>query len=177
MPSLCSIETHFTSLRAPGVPSAFGHELRHHEERDALHALGRAVDAREHQVDDVLGVVVLAVGDEDLLALEAVAAVGLRGRLGAHQRQVAARLRLGEVHGAGPLARDHLRQVRPCEANRAHVVDRLDRALGEHRAELEGEVGRAPHLFHRGRDEVRQALAAEIRRPMMLFQPAWMNWR
>ena len=45
-------------------------ELRHDEERDALHALGRAVDAREHEVDDVLGVVVLAVGDEDLLALD-----------------------------------------------------------------------------------------------------------
>ena len=43
-------------------------ELRHEEERDALHALGRVGRAREHEVDDVLGEVVLAVGDEDLLA-------------------------------------------------------------------------------------------------------------
>ena len=42
-------------------------ELRHDEQRDALHALGRIGRARQHQVHDVLGHVVLAVGDEDLL--------------------------------------------------------------------------------------------------------------
>ena len=134
--------------RAVGVHQELGHD----EERDALHALGRAVDARQHQVDDVLGVVVLAVGDEDLLALEAVGAVGLRRGLGAHERQVAAGLRLGEVHRAGPLARDHVRQELLAQRLGPDVVDRLDRALGEHRAELEREVRRAPHLLDRRRD-------------------------
>ena len=41
--------------------------LRHDEQRDALDARRRAFDARQHQVDDVLGQVVLAGGDEDLL--------------------------------------------------------------------------------------------------------------
>ena len=72
---------------------------------------GRAGDARQHQVDDVLGHVVLAVGDEDLGAEDLVAAVGLRLGARAHQRQVAAGLRLGQVHRAGPLAGDHLREV------------------------------------------------------------------
>jgi hypothetical protein len=43
------------------------------------------------------------------------------------------------------------------------VVDRLEGALGQHRAELEGEVRRAPHLLHGRGDEVRQALPAELR--------------
>jgi hypothetical protein len=58
---------------------------------DALDALGRARHARQHQVDDVLGHVVLAVGDEDLRAEEPVGAVGLRLGPGAHLRQVASR--------------------------------------------------------------------------------------
>ena len=43
-------------------------QLRHDEERNPFHAFGRLRRAREHEVDDVLGVVLLAVGDEDLLA-------------------------------------------------------------------------------------------------------------
>ena len=78
MPSLCSMLTQCTSLRAPSEPSLFDHELGHHEQADALHALGRAGHARQHQVDDVLGHVVLAVGDEDLGAEDLVGAVGLR---------------------------------------------------------------------------------------------------
>jgi hypothetical protein len=136
--------------------------LRHQEERDALHALGRAFHAGEHHVHDVVGEVVLAVGDEDLLPEEPVGAVLLRNGLGAHQREVAPRLRLGEVHGAGPFARDHLRQEPALEILRAHGIERLDRALREHRAELEREVRGAPHLLHRRLDEVRQALAAEF---------------
>ena len=97
--------TQCTSLRSPSVPSALTRNFGHDEQRDALHALGRTGHAREHEVDDVLGHVVLAVGDEDLGAEELVAAVGLRLGARAHQRQVAAGLRLGQVHRAGPLAR------------------------------------------------------------------------
>ena len=83
------------------------HELGHDEQADALHALGRARDARQHQVDDVLGHVVLTVGDEDLGAEDLVAcrrAAARRGvRTSARSR---AGLRLGQVHGAGPLAGD-----------------------------------------------------------------------
>jgi hypothetical protein len=50
--------------------------LRHDEEREALGAGGRAVDAREHEVHDVVGEIVIARGDEDLRAADRVAAVG-----------------------------------------------------------------------------------------------------
>ena len=111
MPSLCSIDTQCTSLRAPSDAVGVDQELRHDEQRDALDAFRRVRRAREHEVDDVLGVVVLAVGDEDLLAEELVRAVALRHGARAHRREVGARLRLGQVHRAGPRAGDHLRQV------------------------------------------------------------------
>ena len=63
--------TQCTSLRAPRLPSALTMNFGHDEQADALHALGRAGHARQHQVDDVLGHVVLAVGDEDLGAEDA----------------------------------------------------------------------------------------------------------
>ena len=48
------------------------HELRHDEQRDALDAGGRAVEAAEHHVDGIGGEVVIAPGDEDLLAREPI---------------------------------------------------------------------------------------------------------
>jgi hypothetical protein len=54
---------------------------------------------------------VLAGADEDLVAGDLVAAVGLRLGLGAQQAQVGAAVRLGQAHGAGPLAAGQLGQV------------------------------------------------------------------
>jgi hypothetical protein len=89
--------------RAVGVDQ----ELRHQEQRDALHAPRRVGQARQHQVDDVVGEVVLAEGDEDLLAEDAVVP-SPRARRGCGSAEVGTGLRLGQVHRAGPLARDHL---------------------------------------------------------------------
>ena len=52
--------------------------FRHEKERDPAGALGRAGDPRQHEMDDVLGHVVLAIGDEDLGAEDLVGSVGLR---------------------------------------------------------------------------------------------------
>jgi hypothetical protein len=83
-------------------------ELRHDEQRDALHARRRVRRARQHEVDDVLGHVVFAVGDEDLGAEDLIGAVALRLGAGAHGGQVGAGLRFGQVHGAGPFAGDQV---------------------------------------------------------------------
>ncbi len=89
MPSLCSIDAVTTSFGAPSEPSSFDPDLRHDEQRHALGAGGRAFDAREHQVDDVLGQVVVAGRDPALGAadLVAVARRGARRALGAHRRR------------------------------------------------------------------------------------------
>ena len=62
-------------------------ELRHEEQRDAPRAGRRIGQPREHEMDDVVGEIVLAVGDEDLLAGDAVGAVGLRARRGCAARR------------------------------------------------------------------------------------------
>ena len=87
------------------------HEFRHHKQADALHTLRRTDHARQHQVDDILGHVVLAPGDENFGTEHFVAAVSLRLCAGAHRCQIAASLRLGQVHGACPFAADQVFQV------------------------------------------------------------------
>ena len=68
-------------MAADVVAGAVGQELRHQEQRDAARAGRRVGQARQHEMDDVVGEVVLAVGDEDLLAGDAVGSVA--GALGA----------------------------------------------------------------------------------------------
>ena len=61
MPSLCSIDAQYTSLRLPSSPSLHHQELGHDEKRNALDAGGRIRRARQHQMDDVFGQIVFAV--------------------------------------------------------------------------------------------------------------------
>ena len=62
------------------------HELGHHKQTDTFHAFGRAGDPGQHQVHDVLGHVVLTVGDVDLGAEHLVGAVRLWLGAAAHGR-------------------------------------------------------------------------------------------
>ena len=152
---------------APGVVARadgavrIDQELRHDEEADALDAFRRADHPRQHEMDDVAGHVVLAVGDVDLGAEDPVAAVAQRLRPRAHQRQVAAGLGLGQVHGAGPFARDHLRDETLPLLRRAGGQQCLDRAVGQQRAQREAQIGAVDHLDACRADRLRQVLAAE----------------
>ena len=137
-------------------------ELRHDEERDALDPCRGAGDARQHQVDDVLGQVVLAGGDEDLLPGDAVAAVALRLGAGAQQPEVGAAVRLGQVHRARPRAGDELRQVRRLLLRRAVRVDGVVGAVRQAPVHVERHVGGGVHLADGGVQHVRHALAAEV---------------
>ncbi len=86
--------------RAVGIDE----EFRNQEQRNAFGARGRIRQSRQHEMHDVIGHVVIAVGDEDLGALDAVAAVGGALGAGAQRTDVGSGLRLGELHGAGPFA-------------------------------------------------------------------------
>ena len=79
-------------------------EFRHKEKRQAARASRRIRQSRQHEMDDVVREIVLAIGDEYLGAEDAVGAVA--GRFGARLQsvQVRAGLRLGEVHRPHPLA-------------------------------------------------------------------------
>ena len=81
------------AARAQGIglfqmAGLFHQHLGRQEKGDAAHALGRAGQAGQHQMDDILGRVVIAPGDEDLLAVQAVAAIAVRGGGGADLGQV-----------------------------------------------------------------------------------------
>ncbi len=84
--------------RAVGVDE----EFRRQEQRQAARAGRRAGQAGENEMDDVLRHVVLAIGDEDLLAEQAIGSVLGALRPGPHGVEIGPRLRLGEVHGPGP---------------------------------------------------------------------------
>src|SRR5690606_35203735 len=63
--------------------------------------------AGEHQVDDVLGEIVLPTGDEPLDAFDVPRAVFLRIRLGAAGADVGSGVGFGQHHRGGPLPLDH----------------------------------------------------------------------
>jgi hypothetical protein len=80
------------------------------------------------------------------------------------ERQIGARLRLREIHRAGPFTFDELRQVERLLFIAACGEERLDRAVGEQRTQCEGEIRRVQRFDARRRDELRQALPAEVHR-------------
>src|SRR5690606_28769292 len=71
-------------------------ELRHDEERDALYPWRRIRRAGEHHVHDVVGEIVLAIGDKNLLAGDPVM-VAIADRPRPHRTDVRPRLRLSQV--------------------------------------------------------------------------------
>ncbi|GJE73234.1 hypothetical protein CHKEEEPN_4798 [Methylorubrum podarium] len=165
------MDAHLVLERAAGHRVACAHravlvheELRHHEERDALGARRRTLDPGDDEVDDVLRQVVIARRDEDLGAGEAVGAVAVRHRLGLEEPEIRAAMRLGQVHGAGPGALDHLGQVGGLLLLRAVDQQRGDRALRQAGIHAEREVGAGAELLDRRVEHVRQALAAEFLR-------------
>ncbi len=121
---------------------------------------GRAFDPRQHEMHDVLGKILLAAGDENLGAGDLVGAVGLLHRLGAHQAEVRAALRLGEIHGAGPLAGHHVRHERLLLLVRAVNQQRCHRTHGQPAVHGERHVGRDQEFVDGLRQRHRQALAA-----------------
>ncbi len=147
--------------RAVGID----HELGNQEQRNSARTGGRIRQAREHEMHDVVGHVVIAIGDEDLGALDAIGAVGLLVGAGAQRADIGAGLRLGQLHGAGPFAGDELLEIGLLQVVGAVRIERLDRRQREQRAEAEGNVRRAPDFGAGGVDRKRQALAAEGFRP------------
>ena len=87
---------------------------------------------------NVLRQIVLAGGDEDLGAGDAIAAVRHRLGLGADEAEIGAALRLGQAHGASPAAVDELGQIVLLQFLRAVQVQRVIGALAEARKHAEG---------------------------------------
>ncbi|MPM69296.1 hypothetical protein SDC9_116241 [bioreactor metagenome] len=148
-------------------------ELGHNKQADALHALGRTGHAGQHQVDDVVHHIVLAIGDENLGAEHLVGAIGLRLGLGAHQRQIGAGLRLGQVHRAGPLTGHELFKIGRLQLIAASSQQRFDGTIGQQRAQRKAQVGAVEHLDAGRADGLGQALAAKVHRVLQALPAAF----
>ena len=144
----------------PGRAVRRGQEFGNEEKRDAVDARRSAFDPRENEVDDVLGHGVIAPGDEDLLAEDAVMA-GFGNRPGADRAEVRTRLGFGEIHRASPSAADHGFEIARLQSAVAVQLERLDGALAEHGANRKTQIGASPHFRQREIDRGRQAHAAE----------------
>ncbi len=132
---------------------------RHQEQRQAFDTGRRLGCAREHQVHDVVGQIVLAPGDIELVARQPPRGpVRLRER--ADGRQVRPRLRLGQAHGGGPLAADQRRQIRGAQGRIAMYLQRDDGAHRGLRAHRKGEIGPGPDFGRGGREQQGQRLPA-----------------
>ena len=138
-----------------------GHDdLRHDEERDTLDPLGPAGDAGEDEVDDVGGKVMVTRRDEDLLPAHPESPIRLRLGAGAHQAEIGAAMRLGQVHRAGPFACGQARQIGGLLLLRAVQADCGTGAMRQPLVHVECHVGRDERLLRRRVDHVRQPLPA-----------------
>ena len=113
---------------AISVHQIFGHD----KHRNALHARRRIGQARQHQMNNIFGDFLRAPGDEDFLAADGISAVVFGHGLHRHLRQISARARLGEVHGAAPSAFTHFGQVNLFLLIVGMVEQSFNRADGEH---------------------------------------------
>src|SRR5690554_2110533 len=138
------------------------HELGYQEQGNALRTFGGVRQLGQHQMDDVLSHVVLAPGNEDLGTGDVEGAVVVRLGLGTDNAQVGTRVRLGQVHGAGPYAGVHVRQVFLFQFLAAVGIQGQAGIGGEHRGQAEGHVGALHHFFKLGHQCFRHAHTAEI---------------
>ncbi len=142
-----------------GFARCVRHELRHDKERNALGALGRVRQTREHQVNDVIREVVFAARDENLRTTDGVRAVAIRLGLGAQDAEIRAAMRFGQTHRAGPDAGDQLGQIHVLQLRRTVRMQTFIRAVRQTRVHGPGLVRRVEHLVERVVDERGQALA------------------
>ena len=114
-------------------------EFRHQKQRDTACA-GRSVrQSRQHQMDDIVGEIMLAIGDEDLLAVNPVGAVADRHGARLERIEIGTGLRLGEVHRPHPFAGYQLFEILCLELIGGMLVQRLDRTHGQDRSDGKGE--------------------------------------
>ncbi len=144
----------------PGLPSASGMYFGTMNRLIPL-VPGTAVgQPRQHKMADVGGEIVIAPADIDLLAGDRVGAVAVRLCLGPKRAHIRPGLRFGQVHRAGPFARNQLGQVDRLDRIAGMVIQRLDLALRHQRVQLQRQAGRGHHVIDGRRHRLRQAHAA-----------------
>jgi hypothetical protein len=138
--------------------------LGNDEEREPLRPGGRALDAREHEVHDVVAEVVVARRDPALGAGDRVDVALEVPRAGLGRADVGAGVRLGETHRPREAAVHHRRQEARLVLGSREALDQVGGAVGEAGVHVEGGVGAALQLLENDGDRVRAAEAAGVER-------------
>ena len=141
--------------RAVRVDTDFGHD----EKGYAPDALRRPVDACQNQMDDVLGNVVVAPGDEYLVALDPEGLPFAEGR-GLERGQVGAGVGLRQAHGAGPGPIVHFGHETGLEIFGGKTFDQVRRPVGQTRRHVEGLAGPVHQIVDNDPHHVGESLAA-----------------
>ena len=149
-------------IACAGITIGIRQEFRHQEQADAFRPFGCARQTGQHQMNDVVGVIVFALGNEDLGAGNGIAAIGLRFRLGLHQAHVAAGMGLGQTHGTGPLGCPHLRQIQLLEFVGGMRFDGTDGAMGQCHDVAPGDIRGEAHFVEDDVQAVRQPLPTPL---------------
>ncbi len=110
-----------------------GDELGNQEQADPLGACCPIGQAGQNKVADVLGEVIVAPADKDLLAGHRVAAVPVWDGFGRQCPHIRSRLGFGQVHGAAPFATYQLGQIDRFDLIAGVMFERLDLALRHQR--------------------------------------------
>ncbi len=174
-PARCTVEGHcaggaaldphllLDAVAADRVASPIGQDLGREEQGDSLRSRRRVGHPRQHQVDDVVGQVVLTAGDEDLVAGQREAAVRARLGAGAQQGQVTAGLRFGQVHRRQPLATRDPAEVPLLQDLAAMGAQALVGAVQQPGIHRPAVVRRGDHLVEGRVEQRRKPLAAVFR--------------
>ena len=139
-------------------------KFRREKQRNAARAGGRVGKTREHEMHDIGRKIMLAIGDENLLAEEAVGAVVGAFGARAHQSEIGSRAGLSQIHRRRPFAADDLAQIGLFQRVAGMRLHRLDRAMAEQRADGESHVGGVPNFRAAGVEQGGEVETAKVLR-------------
>ena len=140
-----------------------GDELRHEKKADPLGPRRCPRQARKNQMADIACEIIVTPRDVDLLTRDGIGPVAIVFGPAAQRAHVRPCLRLGQVHRAGPFARDQLGQVQFLDRVARVVLQCFDLPLAHQGGELQRQASAAHHLVDRAGQGHRQAHAAKLR--------------
>jgi len=85
----------FNATAAEGIARAIGQDFRRGKQRNPARARRRIRQARQHQMQDIAGAIMLAPGDENLLPVQGITPIAERLGTRAQHTQITAGLRFG----------------------------------------------------------------------------------
>ena len=135
-----SIAPAFDTIAAHRIGSSAIQPLGYQKQRNTTTSGGCPGQSSQHQMQDVLGQVMFASGNEQLAAAQPITAVVLRFGAAAQQADVAAGLGFGQTHGRQRFATDDLRQITLLDPLRRMGLEAQVSAMGDPRVHGPGVV-------------------------------------